>query len=114
MIRFTRGSRVWARSAPTDLRKGYGGLAGLVHREMGHDLVQGDLFLFVSRDRRTLRILAWDGSGLVLVSKRLARGRFAEIWRQPADEPIELTLGALHQLFQGIDITVAEGWRNSR
>ena len=111
MIRVPRGRRVWAHRGPADLRKGFGGLAALVQRELGHDLVQGDLFLFLSRDRRMLKLLAWDGSGLVLVSKRLARGRFAEVWRHREADRIELSAGTLHQLLQGVDITVAEGWR---
>jgi len=114
MIRFTRGRRVWVRSEPTDLRKGFGGLAGLVIRDFGQDLVQGDFFLFISRDRRMLKLLAWDGSGLVLVLKRLARGRFAEVWRHREGDRIELSIGALNQLLQGEDITIAEGWRFSQ
>lgn len=114
MIRFSRGPRVWVRSVPTDLRKGFGGLAALVQAELGHDLVQGDLFLFLSSDRRMLKILAWDGTGLLLVGKRLARGRFAEVWRHRRGERIELTVGALHDLLQGADITVADGWRYSK
>lgn len=74
MICFSKGRRVWARSGPTDLRKGFGGLAALIERELGQDLIQGDLFLFLSRDRRMLKIVAWDGTGLVMLGKRLARG----------------------------------------
>ncbi len=48
MIRFQRGRRVWVRSRPTDLRKGFAGLAGLVQGEMGQELLAGDLFLYVA------------------------------------------------------------------
>lgn len=112
-MRFRRGSRVWAHSEPTDLRKGFAGLAALVTRGMGHDLVAGDLFVFVSRDRRMLKLLGWDGTGLVLYSKRLARGRFAEVWRHRRGDRIELSVSTLHQLLRGADITAAEGWRLS-
>ncbi len=74
MIRVPRGARVWARSGPTDLRKGFAGLAGVVQTEMGHDLLVGDLFLFISRNRRLVKVLQWDGTGLCLYSKRLGRG----------------------------------------
>ena len=114
MIRFQRGRRVWIRSGPTDLRKGFAGLAALVQGEMGHDLVAGDLFVFISRDRRLLRLLAWDGTGLVLYSKRIARGRFAEVWRHRRGERIELPLSVLHELLAGVDVTVAEGWRKRK
>lgn len=68
MIRVQRGRRVWARDRPTDLRKGFAGLAGLIEQEMRHDLVKGDIFVFISRSRRLIKLLAWDGTGLVLYS----------------------------------------------
>lgn len=111
MIRPRRGCRVWARAAPTDLRKGFAGLAGLVQQEMKQDLLVGDLFVFVSRDRRLLKLLAWDGTGLVLYTKRLARGRFAEVWRSRDDQQIELSRGAMCQLLEGVDITRAIDFR---
>ena len=114
MIRFQRGRRVWVRSGPTDMRKGFAGLAALVQRDMGHDLVAGDLFVFISRDRRLLKLVAWDGSGLVMYSKRIARGRFAEVWRYRRNEQIELPLRVLHDLLAGVDVTLADGWKKSR
>jgi transposase len=110
MIRVARGHRVWARSQPTDLRKGFAGLAGLVQRELGHDLLAGDLFVFISRSRRLVKILQWDGTGLSLYSKRLGRGQFAEVWRHRHGDQIELTRRTLYQLLEGADVTRAQGW----
>lgn len=114
MIRVPRERKVWVRSCPTDLRRGFAGLAALVEREMGHDLVVGDLFVFISRDRRLLKLLAWDGSGLILYTKRLARGKFAEVWRHRRGERIGLSRAALHELLRGADITVSAGWRTQK
>lgn len=114
MIRVPRGARVWARSGPTDLRKGFAGLAGLVQTEMGHDLLVGDLFLFISRNRRLVKVLQWDGTGLCLYSKRLGRGRFAEVWRHRQGERIELPSRVLRELLRGADVTRAAAWRNTK
>lgn len=78
---------------------------------MGHDLVAGDLFIFVSRNRRLLKLLVWDGTGLVQYNKRLGRGRFAELWRGRDGEQVELSRRAMAQLLEGIDITRAAGFR---
>ncbi len=92
MIGFGARVRVFARTRPTDLRLGFAGLAGLVQGELGRDLLAGDWFLFVSKRRHSARVLCWDGSGLCLYSKRLAKGQFAAIWerargwRGPADD----------------------------
>ena len=111
MIRVGRGERIWVRDRPTDLRKGYAGLAGLVQQELGQDLVSGDLFLFVSRKRNGVKILRWDGSGLCIYSKRLARGRFAALWSRREGEQIRITRRELSELLTGADVTRSVAWR---
>ncbi len=111
MIRIRPGVRIWARAQPTDLRKGFAGLAGLVHQEMQHDLLDGDLFLFLSRSRSAIKLLQWDGTGLCIYSKRLAKGRFAHIWSSRQQDAFRLTRKELAQLIQGADITRKPKWR---
>jgi len=82
VIGFGRAVRVWAHTRPTDLRKGYSGLFGLVQRELKRDPLSGELFLFVNRRRTSCKVLLWDGTGLCIFSKKLERGRFAELWRE--------------------------------
>jgi transposase len=48
----------------------------LVKETLAADPFAGDVFVFRSKRADRLKILVWDGSGLVLVSKRLERGRF--------------------------------------
>lgn len=96
-----RGRRVFARAAPTDLRKGYSGLSALVEQELGHDLVQGDVFVFVSRNRKSAKALVWDGTGLAIVCKRLARGRFAPLWGRVEGGSVRLSQRELRLLLSG-------------
>jgi transposase len=85
----SRAVRVFACPAPVDLRKGYDGLYGLVETGPSRDPMCGDLFLFVSASRKLCRVL-WDGSGLCIFQKRLARGTYAKLWRED-DQVIRLT-----------------------
>lgn len=101
MILGNRKARVWARTRPTDLRKGYTGLAALVIEEMGHDLVLGDLFVFISRRRTSVKVLQWDGTGLCIFSKRLAKGRFAPVWTRRQAGELHLTMAELALLLEG-------------
>jgi transposase len=48
------------------MRKIFDALAGLVTERMGRDVLAGEMFLFVSRDRRKARVLFYDGTGLCL------------------------------------------------
>jgi len=101
MIGSTRAVRVWARRAPTDLRKGFNGLFYLVQNELGRDPLSGDLYLFVNRRRTSAKVLLWDGTGLCIYAKRLERQRFACLWREPAGSPLRLTRTELSLFLEG-------------
>jgi len=64
---------------PTDLRKGFDGLSGLVRQEFEADPLDGSLFLFVNRRRDRLKILHFDGTGFWLYYKLLEAGTFEVI-----------------------------------
>lgn len=105
MIGSTRQLRVYAYTAPTDMRKGHDGLAALVTTHLGHDPLSGDLYLFVARNRKRAKVLLWDGTGLCLYAKRLEQGRFAALWergRQPDEgAAVRLTMSELTLFLEG-------------
>jgi len=83
------------------MRRGFDGLCALVTQAMHRDVLDGDVFLFVSRDRVRAKALHWDGTGLCLYAKRLERGRFARLWRDEGDDPITLTISELDLFLEG-------------
>lgn len=101
MIAISGTMRVWAYTAPADLRKGYNGLFGLVRNQMEHDPRSGDVFLFVNRRRTSVKLLHHDGTGLCIYMKRLDRGRFAPLWRRDADGQIRLSASELALYLEG-------------
>ena len=67
MISLPHPVRVFLHAPPTDLRKGFDALSGLVTSAFGQDPTSGHLFLFVNRRRDRLKILYWDrGDGLAI------------------------------------------------
>lgn len=96
----SRSVRVWAYPAPTDLRKGYNGLFGLVKSGLGCDPMSGDMFLFVNRRRNACKVLVWDGTGLCIFQKRLERGVFASLWRNDG-QTVKLTASELALFIEG-------------
>lgn len=99
----SRAVRVFAYPQPTDLRKGYDGLWGLVQSGLGRDPMSGDLFLFVNRRRDGCKVLLWDGTGLCIFQKRLERGRFASLWRDDG-AAVRLTASELALFIEGCDL----------
>lgn len=104
MIFNGRSVRVFARPAPTDLRKGFNGLSALVRESLFGDPTSGDLYLFVSRNRLRAKVLLWDGTGLCIFAKRLEEGRFASLWARDDGRQVELTQAELQLFLEGCQL----------
>ena len=76
MIAVPAGVRVLVATKPVDFRKGGDGLVALVRETLGEDPFSGTIFIFRAKRADRVKILAWDGSGLVLFWKRLEHGAF--------------------------------------
>ena len=102
MIGSARQVAVYAYGAAVDLRKGFDGLSALVTQGLGRDPLAGDFYVFTNRTRRRAKVLLWDGTGLCIYAKRLERGRFACLWREPATSaPLRLTMSELQLFLEG-------------
>ena len=85
---------------PVDFRKGMDGLAALVQQALRADPFAGDVFIFRAKRADRVKILVFDGTGLVLYAKRLEAGRFC--WPSPADGVVRLTSAQLATLLEGL------------
>ena len=92
---------VFAYRRPVDLRKGFEGLSALVQQALGRDPLSGALYLFTNRRRTTAKVLQFDGTGLTLYIKRLARGRFAALWDDDEGTTLSLSRPELELFLQG-------------
>jgi len=57
VIGSTRSVRVFAYGQPTDMRRGFDGLYGLVREHLKQDPLSGDMYLFVSGNRKRAKVL---------------------------------------------------------
>jgi transposase len=92
------GHRIFVFSEAIDFRAGFDKLSMYVREKMAAPLTQGDLFLFLGKNRKRLKALCYDGTGLLLLSKRLERGRFMSVENI---ENFELTISELDLLMSG-------------
>jgi transposase len=69
-------SRYYLYREPTDIRKSFDGLCGLVTERLGQNPMSGDVFIFINRPRNRMKLLRWEPGGFVLFYKRLERGTF--------------------------------------
>ena len=109
MLALHPGIRVFVAKGPTDMRKGFDGLCGLVCDLIEQDPQSGHLFVFCNRSRNRLKILMWDGSGYMLLYKRIDQGSFHLYDKLSGStgsyemSPADLTL-----LLEGIDLRGAK------
>jgi transposase len=75
MLTLRSDLRIMVAAWPVDFRRGMDSLAMLVSETLRKDPFCGDLFIFRSKRSDRIKILTWDGTGLVLYSKRLESGR---------------------------------------
>jgi transposase len=79
MIALNRRTKIFVCKEPTDMRASYDSLFARARDVLKKDPRSGHLFLFVSRARSSCKALYYDGTGFVILSKRLERGQFSRI-----------------------------------
>jgi transposase len=101
VITVPAGIRVLVATKPVDFRRGADSLAALVCEQLKHDPFSGTIYIFRSKRADRLKILTWDGSGLVLFWKRLEHGAFR--WPPISDGVMRLSASQLAALVDGMD-----------
>lgn len=74
-----RGLRIFVYREKVDMRCGFERLQSLCVHQMNAVLDQGHVYFFFGKNRRRIKLLVFDGSGLVLIAKRMERGRFMDL-----------------------------------
>lgn len=95
----TKGLRVFLYQDTIDMRSGFEKLLHFVRDKMRSEINQGHIYLFFGKNRRRLKVLFFDGTGLVLIAKRIERGRFMA--RSEIRDITEITHQELKQIFSG-------------
>jgi transposase len=93
--------RIYVCTAPTDMRRGFDGLARMAQDLVRQDPLSGHYFVFLNRRRDRVKILYWDHDGYVVWAKRLEAGTFR--LPEATGGHLELRHAELAMLLGGID-----------
>lgn len=93
--------KIYMATRPVDFRRGMDGLAAAVQEILGLDPYVGAAFVFRAKRADRIKILVWDGTGLVLVYKRLEGSKF--VWPQVRDGVMRISPAMFAALFEGLD-----------
>ena len=82
MFSLDGGLRYWLYSEPTDMRKSFHTLSGVVRNKIGGDPMNGDVYIFVNKRRNRIKLLHYETGGMVIYAKMLdvSNGKICSKW----------------------------------
>ena len=99
MLLESKGLRVFIFGEAIDMRCGFERLSYYVREALKARIDLGHIYLFFGKNRRRLKAIYYDGSGLVLVAKRIERGSFMSITE--LHDTKEISISDLKLIFHG-------------
>jgi transposase len=93
---------------PTDMRKSFDALSGLVSGRLGQDPRSGDVFIFINKDRNRTKLLRWEPGGFVLFYKRLEQGTFELPQSDKSGLSQDIEYGQLAMIITGFSMKYAK------
>jgi transposase len=88
----------------TDMRKSFDSLCGIVRNELGKRVMDGDVFIFINRQRTHLKLLLWESGGFTIFYRRLEKGTFEIPVFNLDAQSMQLTCDQLAFIIKGISL----------
>jgi len=104
MLNLADANKIYAYTEPTDMRKGFNGLSGIVRSQLQADPTDGSLFLFINKRRDRMKILHFDDGGFWLYYRLLEAGTFEELKAQDDSCRLQMDATQLAMLLSGVTL----------
>ena len=108
MMSIPGGVSIYVHTRPTDLRKSFDGLCGIIRNEFGREPLDGSLYLFLNGRRDRVKLLWWDRDGLAIWYKRLEAGTFESLRATGEGAQVEIDVTELALLLGGVSLASAQ------
>lgn len=89
---------------PTDMRKSFDGLCGIIQNQLNASPTDGSVYLFINKNRTKIKLLYWSGNSFTLYYKRLESGTFESFNYDTDQDSLQLTYAQIVLLIDGISI----------
>src|SRR5690606_28701913 len=93
------GIKIFIYREPIDMRAGFERLHEFCVQHMQAKINEGHAYVFFGKNRSHMKVLVYDGSGLVLIAKRIERRRF--MWHAELLGRTEISMTEFRQIFHG-------------
>lgn len=100
------GIPIYVALEPVDMRLGAERLGALVREKMQAEPRSRALFVFVGKRGHSMKVLTWDGTGTIVIHKKLDAGRF-ELPRAtvPGDQHLQISDAMFDVIHKGVALT---------
>jgi transposase len=88
----------------TDMRKSFHGLAAIVKYKMHREVVNGDIYIFISKRRNAIKLLRFEADGFAIFYKRLEKGTFEIPVQTDSSDTIMLSDNELIFILKGVSL----------
>lgn len=102
MFSLTSSMRYYLYSYPTDMRRSFYTLSGMVSNQMGRNVQDGDVYIFINRTCTGMKILHMECGGLVIYHMKLESGSFKLPVFDPGTNTFQTSWQELMMMVQGI------------
>lgn len=104
MLSLSATTRYLLYTRPTDIRKSFDALSGIIRNELGRDPLTGEVFVFLSKRRTHIKLLQWEGDGFGLYYKRLEKGTFELPAAASGLDALSITATQLQLILGGVSL----------
>ncbi len=100
------GIPIYVALEPVDMRFGYERLGAFVREKMQAEPRSRALFVFVGKRGHTMKALTWDGTGVIVVHKKLDAGKF-ELPKatRSGDQHVIVSDAIFEVIYKGVSVT---------
>ena len=100
------GIPIYVALEAVDMRFGFERLGGLVREKMQAEPRSRALFVFVGKRGHSMNVLSWDGTGVILIHKRLDAGKF-ELPKsmRAGDQHVVVSDAIFEVIYKGVSVT---------
>ena len=102
MLHLSAAVRYYLYTSPTDMRKGFDSLCGIISSQMQLNALSGGVFVFINKKRNQVKLLLWEGDGFSLYYKRLEQGTYERPDGSDVQTIATLSYQQLQFILQGV------------
>jgi len=102
MFSLTSSHRYFLYDQPTDMRKSFDSLSGIVQDQLHRNPMSGEVYVFINKQRNRIKLLHWERGGFTLYYKRLEKGLFE--LPKAKDKTLAVSWSTLMMIVEGISL----------